>query len=662
MTRTTIRARLLWSFSIAILIPSVLTTVVAVLRIREQVYAQAQARVTADVEAAKEIYQNYVDRLRDAVRAHATRRTVYETLGRGDVAGISQEMERVRTGEGLDLLTLIDTSGRVVYRARNPVLAGDSLLDDELVRSALRDMAVTAGTTLVSREDLVKESPELATQAFMELTPTPRAGPTQRTEQTAGMMAEAAAPVFGLDGHLVGVLLGGVLLNRNYDAVDRITKTVFKHELYGGQIVGTATIFQDDVRVSTNVRNTDGTRAITTRASAEVAQAVLTRGETWRGRAFVVNDWYISAYEPIRDAQGITIGMLYVGTLERPYVDSLWRHLYVLLGITLAGVALVGIVAVFVAQRISRPVRAIARAAQKVAQGDYSPKIEVRSGDEIGYLAACFNRMTSELARAQRELREWGEKLERKVEQRTAEIKAIQTQMLQAEKLAAIGKLAAGVAHEINNPLTGVLTNASLMLSDTSPDDPSHEDLQTIVNETMRCRKIVKGLLEFARQAKPQAQLLDLNQVVEDVLGLVKNQASFRNIVVETAMAAKLPPVMADRDQLRQVVLNIVLNAAEAMGQGGLLRLSSSFDRTAKTSRIDVADSGPGIPEAIRARMFEPFFTTKKTGTGLGLAIVYGIVEEHKGTIQVASAPGKGTTMSVILPSYAAEEPLPGSG
>jgi two-component system NtrC family sensor kinase len=341
-----------------------------------------------------------------------------------------------------------------------------------------------------------------------------------------------------------------------------------------------------------------------------------------------------------------------VGTLERPYIDSLWRHLTVLLGITLLGVLLVGFVGIVVAQRISRPVRAMAKAAQKVAQGDYSPKIEVRSSDEIGYLSDCFNRMTSELGRTQGELREWGEKLERKVEQRTAEIKAIQAQMLQAEKLAAIGKLAAGVAHEINNPLTGVLTNASLMLADTPPDDPQHPDLQTIVDETMRCRKIVKGLLEFARQAKPQTQLLDLNQVVQDVLGLVRNQASFRNIVVETALDPKLPPVMADRDQLRQVVLNMVLNAAEAMGQGGLLRLSTTFARDRGTCKIDIADSGPGIPEEMRARIFEPFFTTKKTGTGLGLAIAYGIVEEHKGTIQVESAPGKGTTMSVVLPSY----------
>ena len=651
MTRTSIRARLIKSFSVAILIPSLVTTVVAVMRIREQVFSQAQARVTSELEAAKEIYQNYEERLKDAIRIHGTRRTVVEALGKGDITGLGPEMERVRRAEGLDVLTLIDATGHAFYRTRNPSLAGDAMLGDEIVRRALQDMTPAVGTVIVSREELAKESEELCAQAFMQLTPTPHSAPMGVSQVSSGMMVKAAAPVFGVDGQLVGALLGGVVLNRKYDIIDRITKTVFKGELYGSQVVGTATIFQDDVRISTNVKNADGSRAITTRGSEEVARAVLSQGETWRGRAFVVNDWYIAAYEPIRDMGGMTIGMLYVGTLERPYVDSLWRHLYVLLGITLAGVFLVSIVAITVAQRISRPVRAIAQAAQKVAQQDYSHKIEVNSRDEIGYLGECFNRMTSELERAQRELKEWGEKLERKVEQRTAEVKAIQGHMLQAEKLAAIGKLAAGVAHEINNPLTGVLTNSSLLLADTPANSPLRADLQTIVDETMRCRKIVKGLLEFARQAKPQTQLLDPNQVLEDVLGLVKNQASFRNIVIETALASKLAPVVADRDQLRQVVLNIVLNAAEAMSGGGVLRLSTTFDREAGTTRIAIQDSGPGIPEAIRARIFEPFYTTKRTGTGLGLAIAYGIVEEHKGTIQVDSAPGRGTTMTVVLPA-----------
>jgi two-component system NtrC family sensor kinase len=230
-------------------------------------------------------------------------------------------------------------------------------------------------------------------------------------------------------------------------------------------------------------------------------------------------------------------------------------------------------------------------------------------------------------------------------------MKAIQTQMLQAEKLAAIGKLAAGVAHEINNPLTGVLTNASLLLAATPADDPKREDLQTVVDETMRCRKIVKGLLEFSRQAKPQVQLLDSNQVVTDVLGLVKNQASFRNIALEVALADGLPPVLADRDQLRQVVLNVVLNAAEAMTGSGRLELKSRFERKERLVWLEIRDSGPGIPEEVKARMFEPFFTTKRTGTGLGLAIAYGIVQEHKGRILVESEPGKGTTIAVGLPA-----------
>ncbi len=319
-------------------------------------------------------------------------------------------------------------------------------------------------------------------------------------------MLKGAAPVFTAGGRFVGVLVGGVLLNRNYEIVDKIRTTVFKGEAYKGQQVGTATIFQDDVRISTNVRNADGTRAITTRVSAEVAEAVLKSGDTWRSRAFVVNDWYISAYEPIRNLLGNTIGMLYVGTLERPYQDILWKNLYVFLGITLLAMGLISVVAMTVANHISQPIRAMADAAKKISEGDYSQKVKCPRMTRSVSWRNNFNSMVSELVRAHQELRDWGETLERKVEQRTAELKAMQAHLIQSEKLAGVGKLAAGVAHEINNPLTCVLTNSSLMLSDLPPDDPRREDLQTIVDETLRCRKIVKGLLDFARQTKPQKQ------------------------------------------------------------------------------------------------------------------------------------------------------------
>jgi two-component system NtrC family sensor kinase len=463
------------------------------------------------------------------------------------------------------------------------------------------------------------------------------------------MMMKGAAPVFTAGGKFVGVLVGGVLLNRNYEIVDKIRTTVFKAESYKSHQVGTATIFQDDVRISTNVRNADGSRAITTQVSAEVAEAVLKRGKPWRNRAFVVNDWYISAYEPIRNLLDDTIGMLYVGTLEQPYIDILWKNLYVFLGIILLAMFIISAVAMAVANHISQPIRAMADAAKKISEGDYSQKVQLSSDDEIGFLAENFNGMVSELVRAHQELRDWGETLERKVEKRTAELKAMQAHLIQSEKLAGVGKLAAGVAHEINNPLTCVLTNSSLMLSDLPPDDARREDLQAIVNETLRCRKIVKGLLDFARQTKPQKQSINLNKLAEDVLLLVKNQASFQNISIQTELDSSLPMVLADADQIRQVVLNIILNASDAMPQGGELFIRSCQEPKSKSVMLKISDTGPGIPEEIQNKLFEPFFTTKQTGTGLGLAIAYGIMERHKGRLKVESTPGHGTTISVIL-------------
>jgi two-component system NtrC family sensor kinase len=523
-------------------------------------------------------------------------------------------------------------------------------VDDSLVEQALNNLAPAAATEVVTASVLEQESPTLARQAVMTIAPTPRARPTVAIEVRSGMMLRAAAPVTTPVGRLVGVLYGGVLLNRNYGIVDKIRRTVFKEEEYEGRPVGTATIFQHDVRISTNVRAADGTRAIGTQASAEVADEVLSRGGTWRGRAFVVQDWYLSAYAPIHDLGGATIGMLYVGVLERPYIDNLWRSLLVFLGIAAGGVALVHLMAVRVARRISGPIHSMTIAAQRIAQGDYSRAVTISTDDELGYLARSFNTMTSELQLAHTELQESADELERKVEQRTAELKRMQAQMIQSEKMVAIGKLAAGVAHEINNPLTGVLTNSSLMLEDLPGDHPWREDIQTIVNETLRCRRIVKSLLDFSRQTKPQRTLLELNQVVEDVLALVRNQTVFRSIRIVYDLDPHLPTVLADADQIRQVVLNIVLNAAEAMVQGGELRIASSANASRKSVEVRISDAGPGIPDEVLARIFEPFFTTKKTGTGLGLAVAYGIMERHQGELRVETARGMGTTFTISLP------------
>ncbi len=651
-----IQGRLVRNFSLAILIPALITAVLGVSIIRQRVFVQAQAQVNSDLEAAKEIYQSTLDRLQNAVRIHATRMVIYSALQRGEPSGLDEEMDRIRRAEQFDVLTLTDAQGRLFHRTRNPADRGKEDVTDDVVARTLRELAPIAATEVVPRQRLEKESPALGRQASMTIAATPRARPRHEAEIQSGMMLEVAAPVFTPAGRHLGVLVGGMLLNRNYEIVDRIRETVFRNEEYKGRPVGTATIFQDDVRISTNVRNADGTRAVATQASAEVADEVLGRGAVWRGRAFVVNDWYLSAYTPIRNLNGVTIGMLYVGVLEQPYIDTLWRSLYWFLGIAILGVGLVIVISVRVARRIADPIHALAEAAHQVAGGDYSAKIETHSEDEIGYLSSSFNTMTSELDRARQALTESADDLERKVEQRTAELKAMQAHLLKSEKLAAVGKLAAGVAHEINNPLTGVLTNSSLMLQDLPEDHPWRDDVQTIVNETLRCRRIVKGLLDFARQTKPQRTLLDMNQVVQDVLSLVRNQASFRNITISVSLPNDLPTVLADGDQMRQVVLNIVLNAAEAMADGGELRVTSRPAPGERGVELRISDTGAGIPDEVKAKLFEPFFTTKKTGTGLGLAIAYGMIERHRGSLRVESTPGKGSTFVIVVPVGGASE------
>ncbi|MCX7765846.1 MAG: ATP-binding protein, partial [Candidatus Sumerlaeia bacterium] len=353
----------------------------------------------------------------------------------------------------------------------------------------------------------------------------------------------------------------------------------------------------------------------------------------------------------IRNINDKIIGILYVGTLKRPFVDTFRKTLMLFLGIAFGTLVVVIYIAYRGANIFTEPLRQMAEIAHRIAEGDYNQKITVSSGDEIGYLAESFNRMTQELKKALKELQDWGKTLEQKVEERTREIERIHRQLLQAEKMASLGKLAAGVAHEINNPMTAILTNSSLLLEELSPDDPRREDVETIVNETMRCRKIVRALLDFARQTKPEKKLINPNLIIERCISLVENQASFRNIKIIKDLDPTLPEIMLDIDQFQQVIINILINAAEAMDtSGGKITIQTKFDKQRNTILISIADTGSGIPEEHLPRLFDPFFTTKEHGTGLGLAISYGIIERHGGKIEVSSKVGEGSTFLIQLP------------
>ena len=231
----------------------------------------------------------------------------------------------------------------------------------------------------------------------------------------------------------------------------------------------------------------------------------------------------------------------------------------------------------------------------------------------------------------------------------TADINTRQA-MIQQDKLASIGRLSAGVAHEINNPLTTILTTSMLIQEDIDPKNPMYEELETITNETLRCRKIVASLLDFARQTKPAKKHHNINGIITDCIGLTRKQAEFKDVQILKALSEKVPELLLDKEQIQQALINLILNATDATDPGGTITVSTAFSQDSQFVNIKVSDTGKGIAAEVVDKIFEPFFTTREIGTGLGLAITHGIIGRHGGDIRVQSRPGQGTTFTIRLP------------
>ncbi len=637
-----LRAKLVLYFSVVVLITGVVAAVVGVLLIGDRIVSQAQSKVRMDLNSAWEVYKEKTQHVRSAVWHASIRDFLRDPATLKDRGRIAFRLDQVRRTEGLDLLTLTDEKGVVVARGRNLNEVGDSQASDQIVAKALTTRDIVCGTAIFPREELLKEGEDLAERARIKIRYTPYARPRVEDEQTSGMMIKAAAPVFNDAGDLLGILYGGHLLNRDFEVeppgnaiVDKVKSIVYRGEKYKGKDMGTATIFQRDIRISTNVTDVHGERAIGTRISREVNDRVLVEGKPWIARAFVVKDWYITAYDPIRDIDNKVIGILYVGLLEQKFVDLKKQTLWIFLGIAFAGMMGALVVSYLLSSGILRPIRRLVDASHALAKGDLSHKITVHPSDEIGELCETFNMMAASLDERDRKLKQY-----------------MHERLSQSEKLASLGRLAAGVAHEINNPLTGVLTYSHLLLKKTPSGNPDREDLEVIVRETTRCRQIVKELLDFARETKSQRKPSDLNKVIRDTISLVENQVSFQRVKIHARLGRDLPEIPIDANEVQQVFTNLALNAAEAMPDGGVITITTSLDGDGEFVRAEVSDTGMGIPEENLSKIFDPFFTTKEAGagTGLGLSVTYGIIQRHDGTIEVTSEVGKGTTFTIRLP------------
>lgn len=315
---------------------------------------------------------------------------------------------------------------------------------------------------------------------------------------------------------------------------------------------------------------------------------------------------------------------------------------------------------------VYRPLRDLEAGARRLAEGNLEQPIPVRSGDELGQLAESFNTMTGALRTSREQLRDWARTLEEKVERRTRELRRAEAEAARGEKLASVGLLAAGIAHELNNPLTGILTFSNLIRKKLPEGSPDAEDMDLVIRETRRCAAIIRRLLDFAREKAPEKKYCDLNGLIEETVRIVERPAQVRDIEVRLELDPGLPQAWVDADLIRQVVMNLLVNAQQAIEDRGSITIATrrveapvpAGAAPQAMAEISITDTGSGIPEQNLKRIFDPFFTSKEPGkgTGLGLSVSHGIVSAHGGSIRVESRVGEGSTFRVLLPFEPAAE------
>jgi two-component system NtrC family sensor kinase len=635
--RISIATKLVLSFLLVIVVSGAIFTVVGIMLISNHIQADSREQAANDLESAQEVYLERLDHINNVVVTTASNTRIQDALTSRNMERVADELLGIKFREELDILTVTDSDGTVLLRASDLGSSGDNIRHEELIKGVLSDGEAVASTVIISNDDLRMESrllAERASEVYTNLTD----NESLTNVEAKVMMMGAAAPVFDYQGALIGVVQGGKLLDTDRDLVCDINRSVFDGAEYEGEPVGFVTIYQDDVAIHNCPAEGDSTELVGTLLSDEVYDQVVGMGEPWVGRDYVADSTYVAAYEPIRNSQNEIIGILQIGTLEQVYLDIRNQIIIAFLVVTLIGAFIAMLFAYFISKRISGPIMKLVSASSNLAHGDLEARIETSSmsRDELEEMAIAFNAMAAALQERDERLREFAA-----------------TRIGRAERLALIGKLSANVAHELNNPLQGIVTYSHLLIERTPDEHPSIDYIQKIVVQANRCRDIIRGLLDFARQGEHVKTLNDLGIVLQDSISLLERQALFHNIEIIKEFDAKMPMALIDPSQIERVFINMIINAAEAMDGEGRLTLKTWSGPSREYVVVEIADTGHGISKANLRRIFDPFFTTKEVGrgTGLGLAISYGIIKDHGGTISVDSRVGKYTTFTIRFPT-----------
>lgn len=599
---------------------------------------EAENRVRIYTRAAWEIHNSRLERIRSSLEILTQKETLRALLDDpvqdSKYYELQARLEIIRQEQEMDILNLLSPDGIVLMRARYPYVVGDNLSSDPLIQQVIREQKSTVGNIILSKERLDTEGDNLVERCLSV-----GAEPT-------GMLAAAAVPVID-DGKLIGILMMGSLLNGAADEVDRIRDAVFDNEFYNGKPVGTATIFMGDLRISTNVQDNQGRRAVGTRVSREVAEHVLQQGLSWTGRAFVVDTWYLSQYDPIKDPDGKIIGMLYVGELEQRYLDMRTKAVVSSLSVILVGMVFTFLMSFLFVRNILVPIAQLSTALSDLSNGNLGKRIPIRRRDEVGDLTASFNSMSERLVEQRKE-----------IECRQEELEDLNQQLHQINRN--YMEMLGFVSHELKNPLAsaimGLYTVKDGYLGEIN--QAQKNALSSVAMSLDYFHEMIKNYLDLSRLEKGELvankRRVSLKQeVVNPVVEGLDYGLQERNMVLEDNIPANVT-LNADPDLLKIVYDNLLSNAIKYGRAGGTIELDAHANNGNMT--LSVRNDGEGIPTDKMPLLFKKFSrlyntaTMTQKGTGLGLFICKEIVEKHGGQIWVDSKDGKWVKFNFTVP------------
>ncbi|MCF8029189.1 MAG: cache domain-containing protein, partial [Desulfobacteraceae bacterium] len=634
--RLGIRKRIFLYFVLVIMLFGVLCGVLGAWLINGNVLAEAQRRVSLDLRSAWSVLQHEQENLRLFVSILATGKRVEDAYNKPSSGAFRADLEEARLQSGFDFFSMTDSKGRVILRTVAPYHTGDYLSNDPFVSRALRGETIS-GFSVLSARRLQAEGGNLEERAFIVFKSTPKAKPRAKDSESAGMCLVAAAPIRDDQGNIQGALYAGILLNRNYELVDRIRSMVFEDKQYKGRHLGTVTIFQWDTRIATNVTTRAGNRAIGTRVSAEVYDQVLENDRSFYDRAFVVNDWYISAYDPIHNLAGKTIGILYVGVLAQKYEDlkmSLWK-LYGVMCLVLS-LFVLGVGGIFSA-RMTGSVRRLADAAAKIEAGDFRMQVpEPSQNDEVRDLTRSFNAMAASLQERDEKIQAANKALARTNDS---------LQRLNASYLDMLGF----VSHELKNTLGVIYTSArALEQGFAGKLTSSQETLIKNISRSIHTAVVMtRNYLDLSRiekgELKVDAREIELiKDVIAPLLEELRPAIEQKRMQVENRLPESLD-LVADPELIRIVFKNLLDNAVQYGRQEGRIRIG--YNLAENLREFEVYNEGKGLrPEEIE-KLFGKFVrfdreSQSSRSTGLGLFITREIIRRHGGSIRAESEPG----------------------